>query len=118
MGPGVRQGHTSDAPVSVMDLAATFLDYGERPIPEDMDSRSLRPLLEGATDDHREYVLSGLGKWRMACDGRHKYIEGFGEKNLLFDLQEDPREDVNLAGDKPKVAKRLQGVLPERAYGR
>jgi len=117
MGPGVRQGHTSDALVSVMDLAATFLDYGERPIPEHMDSRSLRPLLEGATDDHREHVLSGLGDWRLAFDGRHKYIEGFRGENLLFDLEQDPNEDVNLAADAPTVVKRLLAELPERAYG-
>jgi arylsulfatase A-like enzyme len=115
-GPGVRRGHTSDALVTIMDLAATFLDYGEVPIPEDIDSRSLRPVLEGATDEHRDYLLSGLRDWRSACDGRYKYIEGFRGKNLLFDLQEDPFEDVNLAADNPAVVQRLKDLLPERAY--
>jgi arylsulfatase A-like enzyme len=115
-GPGIRSDHTSDALVSVMDLAATFLDYGERPIPEDMDSRSLRPLLEGKTDDHREYVLSGLSRWRSVIDDRFKYIEGYGPDPLLIDLQEDPEEDVNLAKDAPDIVARLAGLLPERAY--
>jgi arylsulfatase A-like enzyme len=116
-GPGIRQGLTSDALVSVMDLAATFLDYGDLQIPQDMDSRSLRPLLEGATDDHREYVLSGLGDWRLVFDGRYKYIEGFGDEPLLVDLVEDPFEDVNLAAGSPAVVRRLREALPQRAYG-
>ena len=62
-----------------------------------MDSRSLRPVLEGKTEKHREYVLSGLKTWRMAWDGRYKYITGFGkEGDTVFDLAEDPLEDRNL----------------------
>ena len=76
-GPGVRAGHRSDALVSLMDLAATFLDYGGVEVPEDMDSRSIRPVLEGKTEKHRDYVLSGLRDWRLAWDGRYKYITGF-----------------------------------------
>jgi arylsulfatase A-like enzyme len=111
-GPGIRQGLTSDALVSMMDLAATFLDYGELPIPEDMDSRSLRPLLESETDSHRSHVLSGLGDWRLVYDGRHKLIRGFGGETLLFDLAEDPFEDVNLAKDAAGVVARLEELLP------
>jgi len=52
-GPGVRQGMTSDALVSIHDLAATMLDYaGRAPLPG-MDSRSFRPVLEGRAETHR-----------------------------------------------------------------
>ena len=113
-GPGMRQGHRTDALVSLMDLAATFLDYGGVETPPEMDSRTLRPVLEGKTDDHREYVLSGLHTWRMAWDGRHKYITGFGKgEDLAFDLVEDPREDRNLAASAPKDALRMREVLRE-----
>ena len=78
-GPGVRAGHRSDALVSLMDLSATFLDYGGVEVPEGMDSRSIRPVLEGKTEKHRDYVLSGLRDWRLAWDGRYKYITGFDE---------------------------------------
>ncbi|MGB9606848.1 MAG: sulfatase family protein, partial [Bryobacteraceae bacterium] len=55
-GPGVKAGVSSDALVSVMDLAATFLDYaGAEPLPA-MESRSLRPLLEGRTGKHRQWL--------------------------------------------------------------
>ncbi|MBK9165849.1 MAG: sulfatase-like hydrolase/transferase [Bryobacterales bacterium] len=64
-GPGVEQGVVSDALVSLMDLAATFLDFGGVAAPREMDSRSLRPLLAGRTGNTA--TLSGLawagGAW-------------------------------------------------------
>jgi len=48
-GPGVHKNATSNALVSIMDLAATFLDYASIPVPKDMDSRSLRRVLENRT---------------------------------------------------------------------
>jgi arylsulfatase A-like enzyme len=123
-GPGVRPGLVSDALVSVMDLTATFLDYAGLPTPQEMDSRSLKPLLEGNTRLHREYVLSGLGAWRLVWDGRYKLIQGFALERpgqarlgardlppLLFDLESDPLENVNLAakakGEVERLSKRL-----------
>ena len=80
-------------PVSVMDLAATFLEYAGVARPKDMDSRSLSgDLLAGKTRSHREHVLSGLGEWRMVWDGRYKLIRGFQDEMQLFDLEADPRE--------------------------
>ena len=46
-GPGVQQGITHDLPTTNLDLTATFLDYAGLDIPDDMDSRSFRNLLEG-----------------------------------------------------------------------
>ncbi len=117
-GPGVQPGVRSQALVSVMDLAATFLDYAGVRRPEDMDSRSLRPVLEGKTEHHRRWVQSGLGSWRMVWDGRYKLITGFdpsskkGEREkavgpLLFDLQEDPLENHNLAAADSEIAAQL-----------
>lgn len=129
-GPGVSGGRVSDAPASVMDLAATFLDAGGVEIPADMDSRSLLPLLAGETESHREIVRSGLEPWRLAYDGQYKLVRGFDTSlenyyssnktprydemqafTLLFDLQEDPLENVNLAEKAPDIVKRLELAL-------
>jgi arylsulfatase A-like enzyme len=110
-GPGVRTGAT-EALASTMDLTATFLDYAGLPIPRDMDSRTLRPLLEGRTKSHREYVLSGLGKWRTAWDGRYKLITGFeSDQPVLFDLERDPLENEDVAATAGGHVKRLLPVL-------
>ena len=125
-GPGVKAGVSSNSLVSIMDLAATFLDYGGVARPGDMDSRSFRPVLEGRTKTHRDYVLSGLGPWRMVWDGRHKLITGFDPESsggakalrgdvkpepLLFDLQTDPLENNNIASTESSHVQRLQELL-------
>jgi arylsulfatase A-like enzyme len=132
-GPGIRKGYVSDVLLSSMDLAATFLDYGGVPRPDDMDSLSLRALLEGKKDSHREYVLSGLDGWRLVFDGRYKLIRGWSrsaadqgtnEKKgkragnrtqqftpILFDLKNDPLENVDIAAQAGGVVERLSKLL-------
>ncbi len=113
-GPGVRHA-VSSALVSIVDLTATFLDYAGLPGPGDMDSRSLRPLLEGRATAHREYLLSGLEPWRMVWDGRYKLVESFGDEGrLLFDMEEDPLENRNIAAAAPEVVKRLAPLVERR----
>ncbi len=111
-GPGIRAGYDCHLPTTVLDLAATFLDYAGLATPADMDSRSLRPLLEGRTDSHREVVLSGLRDWRLAYDGRYKLVTGFGNEEILWDLEADPMETENLISKQPDVVRRLREHLP------
>jgi arylsulfatase len=112
-GPGVEPGKITGAPVTLVDLAATFLDYAGVKKPADMDSRTLRPLLEGRTKTHRGYLLSGLNQWRMVREGPFKLITGFGADTapILFDLKEDPLESRNLAGQLPGQVDRLARYL-------
>ena len=80
-----------------------------------MDSRSLRPVLEGATDSHRDVVLSGLRDFRMAWDGRYKLVRDYGDEEWrLWDLLADPEESRNLASWQPDQVRRLRERLPER----
>jgi len=111
-GPGVTAGQTFDGPVNLHDLAATFLQAaGLTPTPE-MDSRSLAPVLDGSSDSHRDYVFSGLvwprGAWHLVFDGRYKLVNIEGEPPILFDLQDDPWEDDNIAATNPDIVARLQ----------
>ena len=110
-GPGVKKGAASDALVSNMDLAATYLDYAGAAVPRDMDSRSFRAVLEGRARSHRDYVFSGLGKWRLVSDGQYKLIRGYENEPMLFDEQEDPLENVNLAPKAKNQVNRLSRLL-------
>ncbi len=96
-GPGVRQGETIDLPMTTLDFTATFLDYAGLDTPDEMDSRSFKSLLEGNTDVHREFVLSGLNEWRLAFDGQHKLIRYSEGETVLYDIGKDPQETTNVA---------------------
>ena len=110
-GPDVMRGRVSDALVSLHDLAATFLNYADSPLLPGMDAISLRDFLEGKTDRHRPYLLSGLDEWRMVFDGHYKLVTGAMDSPLLFDLERDYWEDVNIAKDHPDIVGRLGALL-------
>jgi len=110
-GPNILKQTKSDALVSLHDLAATFLEYAGENIPEDMDSVSLKPVLEGADTHHRKLVRSAFDSWDLVYDGRYKLVKYKDERELLFDLEEDPNETENLKEQKPETYSRLKDEL-------
>ena len=136
-GPGVTHRGADDAPMTTLDLTASFLEWaGLKPGPE-LDSRSLVGYLGGTTDTHRGLVFSGLSAWRMVCDGRFKLVRGYDpakrtggndfesmhmpadetarlqreRPQLLFDLQRNEKDDVS--AEHPDVFARLNTALDE-----
>ncbi|MCC7494346.1 MAG: sulfatase-like hydrolase/transferase [Fimbriimonadaceae bacterium] len=71
-GPGVRAGQISMAVTDVTDLYPTLLDYAGLPQPADhqLDGRSLRPVLEGRAERHRDWIYSHLDDGRLLRDER------------------------------------------------
>jgi arylsulfatase A-like enzyme len=107
-GPGVPAGKIIDDPVSTLDLAATFYDYAGVTAPMELNSQSLRGLVE--TDEARDFAFSewdlrpsrtGLElNLRTARTKEAKLtfeeISGEGE---LYNLANDPHEMDNLFND-------------------
>jgi arylsulfatase A-like enzyme len=91
-----------------------MLDMAGLPVPSSVEGRSLLPLLEKAPADAgwREYTHGehGLAKrsTQFLTDGREKYIWFTHHgREQLFDLQQDPQETRDLAGD-PDHRERLE----------
>ena len=90
-----------------IDLPATILDLAGVKVPDEMQGRSLRPLLRGEKSDWRSEIF-GEELWdhpeipQSECvrTERWKYIQypGHPEYVELFDLKADPQEKKNLAG--------------------
>ncbi len=114
-GLDVRGATTSHEAATTLDLTATFLDYAGIGRTARMDSRSLRSFLTGQGAVPRDYALSGMDSWRMIVQEQYKYIRGFGDEPLLFDVRSDPQENENLAKAKPEIAARLSRLMPAGA---
>jgi len=118
-GPGVVGGAINADPVTNLDLAATFLDYASAGVPEDYDSISIRPVLEGSESRMRDHVLSGMlngpaGSWRMVFDGRYKLVRtDQSDADMLFDLENDPFEEIDVSEANPEITRKLAALVPE-----
>jgi arylsulfatase A-like enzyme len=114
-----------EQPVSLVDLAPTILDlagYVPPAYPE-VDGVSLVPLLSGAVEPklengvafaHQIADRSVKDDLRAVVAGNYKLIVQTGNKPLLFDIRDDPKEQNNLAKDKPDVVQRLEKLIEQR----
>jgi uncharacterized sulfatase len=107
--PGVIEaGKRTDAMMTLVDLAPTFLDMAGLKIPRAMTGWSQKAVLEGSRDAVRDHIIvenhhqPTTLHLKTYVDARYKltvyYNQSYGE---LFDLQEDPGEVNNLWDDPP-----------------
>ena len=120
---GSSAGRTVRQPVSLLDLLPTLLDLAG--VPEEqrlpVDGMSIAGLLDG-TDAHQRAVLSEYHVEKvkapcfMVCQGSHKYIYIHGHASQLFDLDSDPGEWHNLAGQPRlrELEEQLRAMILER----
>lgn len=100
-----ERGQVRSEPVELRDVLPTFLDTAGLGGAEDMDGKSLLPLLAGNTQGWRPHIdlehdtcYSKENHWSAVTDGVVKYIfDAFSGGEMLFDLSRDPGECVNLA---------------------
>ncbi|MFO7946609.1 MAG: sulfatase-like hydrolase/transferase [Armatimonadota bacterium] len=125
-GPGVQQGAAVENPVSLIDIYPTLMDmagldysdFSHHPgYPEAIDGESLMPLLHGDKTDRRDWVFSGYNGDRC-CTGAYmlrrgpwKYVKYIGYPPQLFNLDEDPWEANDVAGEFPDVVTQMDDIL-------
>jgi choline-sulfatase len=99
--PGVLpEGQSYDQNVSSLDLNATMLDLLNCPALPDSDGRSVRPIIEGEDWDNQvfsEYCTDDGYIFRMIKKDQWKLNYFHGWPCQLFNLQEDPMEQNDLA---------------------
>lgn len=123
------RGTATDVLVEGIDLAPTFMQYfGAQSKPHIIEGRSLDPILHTSgfkptAETWRQYCVSeydystrdarrSIGvdqndaRLAMIFDGRWKYIHVEKMRPILFDLETDPQELVDLASD-PAYADQL-----------
>ena len=101
-GPQLAAGRVAE-PVSLLDLAPTLVELagGGR---EELDGVSLVPALGGASlrprDVPLEYFAEGVRAPQVTLvRGPLKLVRSLGEPDLLYDVERDPAERVELSGE-------------------
>jgi arylsulfatase A-like enzyme len=108
-GPNIPRGMRISAPVYLQDIMPTTLELAGIPKPAHVQYKSLMPLIEGKRDKNYDAIYGAYRDLqRMIVKNGYKLIYYPKiEKTLLFDLNNDPNEMMNLAeqtGYEAKVA--------------
>lgn len=125
-GPGIEADKRISSPVSTMDLAATFCDWGGAELPAEAQAKSLAPLIVHGTavQDHvyNEWNLAparvgvALELRTIRTETARLTVDLSSSAGELYDLANDPDEMHNL-WDEPE-AKGLQQALMDRVHAR
>jgi len=111
--PAGCRGRVVDPMALNVDLPATMLDLAGLPVPKIYSGRSLVPILRGRTpadwrtDFFCEHLMDhpAIPKWEGVRGQRFKYAHYFEHRyEFLHDLETDPDELRNLAGDSQYAA--------------
>lgn len=105
-GPGIPQGKACSTPVTLVDIYPTIVQsVGLAADAQELDLPG-QSLVDLAREDQPERVAFGeyhaagsITAMYMVRKGRWKYIHHVGYAPELFDLQDDPGETRDLAGD-------------------
>lgn len=114
-GPGVDGGRVSDALVEFIDLNPTICELAGLEPQEQIDARSVGPILRAEATTHRSDTVCTLRNWRCIRSESHKLIQSYNDLNELYNLREDPQETRNLIHEQPEIAKALAKRLQERS---
>lgn len=111
-GPGIVPGSTSDLPVTLVDLPATFAALTGVTPAWQVDGTSLAPTLRGEDQPFRDTTLIQTGRtlgdgWSHRGVRTDRYLYGTdGTNGFLYDHLLDPEEMVNRIDDPAYAAVR------------
>lgn len=111
-GGGVAQ-RTFDAPVSIIDLGPTILDAFTVATPGDFMGQSLLPVVLGETPTLTRPIAMDHSKGHQAlvfADGIKVVCKRAASGCEIYDLTNDPREELNLADDREDARERIGAV--------
>ena len=113
-GPGVESGKATDTLVELIDINPTICELAGLPAQENIDAKSLVPVLRGSTGLHRDNTIAALRHLRCIRTRTHKLIDCYNDICELYDLENDPDELNNIADDNPEIVRELRQLMSKR----
>jgi arylsulfatase A-like enzyme len=107
-GPGIEPDRKIAVPIYLQDIMPTVIELAGAPVPEQVEFNSLLPLLKGRkTEQYKALYGAYIDKQRMVIVGDYKLII-YPSINvtLLYNLEKDPQEMRDLAGN-PEYADKI-----------
>ena len=107
--PSIKARTKIHTHVNSVDMMPTLLDFAGVKVPKGVQGKSIKKLVQGraSEDDRPAFCERGLGDkgsyGRMIRTKEWKYVIFADGRRELFDLNKDPYEMTNLAGDKPSA---------------
>ena len=120
---GMQSGTSVDAPVELRDVLPTLCDVADVPFPESIEGRSVLPFCRGEAPEWRDYVhgehASGKLSNHWIVDGEWKYA-WYSQTGLeqLFHLAEDPKEERDVASERPSKLREYRTRLVNQLWDR
>jgi arylsulfatase A-like enzyme len=105
---GMTKNRTSDSLVEFIDLFPTLCDLAGLDKPDQLQGKSLVPILKDPKVKVKDAVFSRYHDGESIRTDRYLYTEWLNEKGqihsrMLYDHKTDPAENVNIA-EKPENA--------------
>lgn len=107
-GPGISANGRCKQPVELLDMYPTLVELCGLPARTDLEGISIVPQLQNANTKRDRPAITSHNQGNHAVRSeRYRYIHYADDSEELYDMQKDPNEWVNLAGDK-KYAKVIE----------
>jgi arylsulfatase A-like enzyme len=117
-GPGIAVGARTGEPVELLDLFPTLTELAGVAAPEGLEGHSLVPQLRAPGTPRQFPAITTHGPGNHAVrDRRYRYIRYADGSDELYDLERDPNEWTNRAGDPAMapVRERLASFMPRES---
>ncbi|MFC1653001.1 sulfatase, partial [Planctomycetota bacterium] len=102
--PGNKKGKRCSHPVNLLDMHATLIELCDLPPRDDIEGRSLAPLVKKPTKKWPYPAVMTHGYQNHAVrNPQYRYIRYADGSDELYDLQADPNEWTNLANKRAYI---------------